>query len=654
MMSIAAAVHEKAITLARLSVRMTAKAGSGHPSSALSLAHIVVHLMYRQMHFDPADPWNPAGDRLVLSEGHAVPIIYAAYADLGGVVSVNGVRRRLRISDVDGLRTRASVLDGHPNPAEGFPFFDAATGSLGQGLSVAAGLGLAARRDGTGRRVYCLIGDGESREGQVWEAVDFIADHQLTNVCPIFNCNGQGQAAAVSHQQSVELVAAKLEAFGWNVAIINGHDPLEIERAFSEFNESDQRPVAIVAKTVKGWGVEALLHGNWHGKPLKEDQLADAGKSLEKQFAALVADRAKVEKLVGPSIPAQAKTPTRPEVEGIQWPSFEEAVRGAGLGKSLDQGKLATRRAYGVALKVAGDLLPQVIALDGDVSNSTFSSVFAKAHADRFVECKIAEQNMVSVAVGLSAAGYIPFVNTFAKFLVRAYDQIEMANISRANVKLVGSHAGISLAADGPSQMGLLDVAYFRAFTTVSGGNRTRPLCWVFHPADGVAAYHCTRLMTELRGMCYMRTHRPDVPLLYDPGTPFEPGGFHVLHAGDDLALVAAGYAVHEANAAAKLLAKRRVRATLIDAYSLPLNAERLVETLQRSGGQALVVEDNYGGLGGAVAEIAAAAGDLRVTTLCCQRIPKSALTPADALDYCGVGATQIAEQAMRMLRLSR
>ncbi len=648
-MSLAAAVHEKATTLGKLALRMTAKAGSGHPSSALSLAHLVAHLMYHQMRFDPADPWNPEADRLVLSEGHAVPIVYAAWADLGGVVcDGDGGVRKLTVADLDDFRARESVLDGHPNPAEGFPFFDAATGSLGQGLSVAAGLGLAARRDGTQRRVYCLIGDGESREGQIWEALDFIADHQLTNVCAIFNCNGQGQAAAVSYQQSADRIAQKLEAFGYNVAIIDGHDPLEISRAFTEFDESHRQPVAIVAKTVKGWGVKTLLKGNWHGKPLIVDQLADAEQSLDEYYASATNGLTKGGKLDGPSAPPEAKRIETADVEGVQWPAFADAMEGAGLGDKLKTGKLATRRAYGAALKVAGDLLPQVVALDGDVSNSTFANIFAKHHADRFFECKIAEQNMVSVAVGLSAAGRIPFVNSFAKFIARAYDQVEMANISRANIKLVGSHAGVSLAADGPSQMALLDVAFFGAFTTARDG-ANNPLCWCFHPADAVAAYHCTRLMTRLRGMCYMRTHRPDVPLIYEPDTPFEPGGFHVLHSGADLALVTAGYMVHVAKEAADLLAQDGINASVVDAYSLPLNAERLTEALRRTGGKALVVEDNYGGLSGAVAEIAAAAGNLRVATLGCQRIPRSTLTPADELDYCGVGARQIIEKARAM-----
>jgi transketolase len=341
-MSLAAAMHAKALTLAKLTVRMTAKAGSGHPSSALSLVHLVTHLMYRQMRFDPADPWNPTADRLVLSEGHAVPIIYAAWADLGGVIREGALTRKLSVADLDGLRARESVLDGHPNPAAGFPFFDAATGSLGQGLSVAAGLALAARRDGTPRRVYCLIGDGESREGQIWEAVDFIADQRLTNVCAIFNCNGQGQAAAVSPQQAPDRIADKLEAFGWNVALINGHDPLEISRGFMEFEDSQQRPLAIVANTVKGWGVEPLLHGNWHGKPLSEDQLDEADKSLDRYYAAAIADLTKDGGLEGPASVAPAKPIERSDARRQKWPPFRDAVEQAGLGKLLATGKIAT------------------------------------------------------------------------------------------------------------------------------------------------------------------------------------------------------------------------------------------------------------------------------------------------------------------------
>jgi transketolase len=649
-----AAVHEKAISLARLVVRMTSLAGSGHPSSALSLAHIVTYLMYHEMHWDPAQPDDPAADRLVLSEGHAVPIIYAALADLGAMVGKDPARRtRLTVDDLDQLRALQSPLDGHPNPAEGVPFFDAATGSLGQGLSVAAGLALAARLDGSPRRVFCLVGDGESREGQIWEAVDFAAERGLTNLCAIFNCNGQGQAGPVSPQQSAERLSQKLAAFGWNVSTCDGHDPAQIGTALARLAGTD-RPLALVARTVKGWGVEELQKGNWHGKPLPEAELATAEARLDALAARLVSGP---ERLGRPSPPRAGFQRAIPRVDPreVRWPSFEQALRSAGLGTALERGSLSTRRAYGAGLKVAGDLLPQIVCLDGDVSNSTFSEIFARAHPQRFIECRIAEQNMISAAVGLSAAGFLPFVNTFSKFFARAYDQIEMANISRANLRLVGSHSGVSLAADGPSQMSLPDVAFFRAFTTVRGDDRESPLCWIYHPADAVAAYHCTRLLTMHSGMAYMRTHRPDVPLIYPPDTRFEPGGFHVLADGDELAIISAGFMIHVARQAVAALARQNHRVALIDAYCLPIDGERLRETLRRTGSAALVVEDNYGGgLGAAVAEIAARAGDLTVQTLCCQRLPKSARTAEEILEYCGVSAGQIADHALALLRRPR
>ena len=644
-----AGIQRKAAELGKLVVRMTAMAGAGHPSSGLSLAHLVTWLMYRHMRYDPANPWHPTADRLVLSEGHAVPIIYAAYADLGGAVGKSPDEAQpLRPADVDTLRMHTGVLDGHPNPAEGFPFFDAATGSLGQGLSVAAGLALAARLDHSKRRIYALIGDGESREGQIAEALDFIMDHKLRNVCAVFNANGQGQADFVSQQQSPQRLLAKLRAYGWQAVMIDGHDPHAIAAAFKKADRA-RRPFAIVACTVKGWGVSDLQHGNWHGKPLKPDQLDAAYASLDQMAAA--DERVEVGPPPAPLPPPANMTP-RPDPRSVNWPSFEETMNSGGLGKDLEKGKLATRQAYGATLKVAGDLLPQVVVLDGDVSNSTFSNIFAKAHPERFFEAKIAEQNMVSVAAGLSAAGFIPFANSFAKFLARTYDQVELASISRANIKLVGSHAGITPASDGPSQMALSDVAYFRSYTAVRGDDRTSPLCWCYQPADAVAAYHCTRLMLEHHGMCYMRTHRPSVPLIYAPDTRFEPGGFQVLASGPDVSLVTAGYMVHVGRQVLEMLAKQNIHATLVDAYCLPLDGERLIEVLRKGGGRTLVFEDNYGGgLGAAVAE--AAARDCRVTvsTLCCQRVPRSARGEAEILDYCGVGPGQVADHVLAMLR---
>lgn len=647
-MSLVSALHDKAITIVDRSIRMTSLAGSGHPTSAMSLAHLVAYLMFEQMRYDPRNPHHPSGDRLVLSEGHAVPAVYAAYADVSGTFG-RGELRPLQAADVDQLRALRSELDGHPNPAEGFPFFDAATGSLGQGLSVAAGLGLAARLDGSDRRIYALVGDGESREGQIWEAVDFLVDQKLGQVVTIFNCNGQGQAAPVSSQQSPERLAEKLRAFGMQVQVIDGHDPAAIAKAFQTLR-FDGPPHAIVARTIKGWGVEALQQGNWHGKPWdakKLDQLAPVVQALR---GSLVHQPSAA--LSGPKNPPHSGLPRRAEPRKAAWPTLDEALRSAGLGGAIEKRALATRRAYGVALKVAGDLLPQVVCLDGDVSNSTFSEIFAQAHPDRFFECKIAEQNMVSAAVGLAAAGFIPFANSFAKFISRGYDQVELANITRANIKLVGSHSGITPCADGPSQMGLVDVAFFRALSTARGDDRVSPQCWFFQPSDAAAAYACTRLMLELRGLCYMRTHRPDVKFLYGPEVSFEPGGFQTPRAGSDVALAASGYMVHVALAAAELLSRQGIRAAVLDCYSLPIQSKPLREAARRAGGLVLTVEDNYGGgLHAEWAEIAARTGDFRVEGAFVQRFPKSAREVDEELEYCGVSAPQIADKALALLR---
>ncbi len=656
-MSFAQAVEAKALELAEHVLRMTTAAGSGHPSSALSILHLVITLTHRVMRHDPRDPWNPAADRLVLSEGHAVPAVYAAWADLGGVVGNDrDAARVLTFDDLAELRALASPLDGHPNPFEGFPFFDAATGSLGQGLSVAAGLALATRLAGTDRRFYVIIGDGESREGQVWEAVDFIVDHGLTSVVALFNCNGQGQADYVSPRQGHDVLAAKLAAFGWDPRVIDGHNADQIEAAVTA---RGPRPVAVVARTQKGWSVEPLKDKSNHGKPLTAAQLDVVLPSLRE-----ARQRIRTEVRLGPparpAAPSAARTPAagppaRPADEKtapVPLP-FARAMKDAGLEQAVAKNACATRRAFGAALLALGRSDERIVAFDGDVSNSTFSEIFARALPKRFFECKIAEQNMVSAAVGAAAAGLIPFVCSFAKFIARAYDQIEMAQIGRANVKLVGSHAGISLAADGPSQMSIHDVAYFRAASSADDG-RGAPVCVLFHPADAVAAFHCTGLMAAHRGMCYLRTHRPDVPLIYKPDTPFRIGGSHVL-AGDTgrerLVIVSTGYMVHQCLRAVADLAAAGVPCTLIDAYSFPLDAAPILDAARRSGGAILVVEDNYlGGLAGAVSEAAAAEGGIRVRAMTCRRIPKSARTPEETLAFVGLSAGDILSGAKSLL----
>ncbi|MDD4889486.1 MAG: transketolase, partial [Phycisphaerae bacterium] len=553
-----AALNAKAILIDKYAILSTTAAGSGHPSSAASIGHIVAVLMYHQMRWLPGDPWSLANDRLVLSEGHAVPAIYPAYADLGGVVGPDKKHaKRLTLDDVLKLRKVGSVLDGHPNPALGVPFFDAATGSLGMGASVGAGLALAADLDKTGRRVYVIIGDGESREGQIWEAVDFIAGKNIRNCTLIFNANGQGQADYVSGQQSADALVAKLRAYNVAAVVIDGHNVDEIHSAL---NMQTDRPVAIVARTVKGWGSSELTSGNWHGKPLPAASVEKAIKDLDAKLAAGNLPDPLKTTMTPPLPPARERPLAAPANLGD--PDFVKLIGEHPLPaarKMLDgvkKGKLATRRAYGLALVELGRQNGNVVALDGDVSNSTFAEFFNWSFPERFFECKIAEQNMVSAAAGLAAGGKIPFASTFGKFFSRALDQAELAIISNANLKLCGSHIGITLGADGPSQMAVADVAFFRAFgqrnvpmgtATTPGAKKVKPkdaAVLVLTPSDAVSAWKLCELMANHVGPCYMRTMRPETAFLYKPTEKFPLGGFKTLRKGKKLVIAAMGYMV--------------------------------------------------------------------------------------------------------------
>jgi transketolase len=638
-------LDRKVIKLSKQIVKMCTEGGSGHPSSGLSLVHLVTALMYRVMRYDPKNPWNTGADRLVLSEGHAVPAIYAAYCDLGGVVGTAERPSELSFDDALTLRAADSVLDGHPNPAIGMPFFDAATGSLGQGLSVAAGLAGAARLNHSDKVIYCILGDGESREGQVWEALDFIADHKLTAVRTIFNANGQGQSDYVSQQQSAEALAAKLAAFGFDVRTIDGHKWEDVFGALGA--KPAGKPIAIVARTVKGWGVEEFTRSNYHGKPLKSDQVTAAIADLDALAAKLgVADAADA-----PTIQVAKPQPVESASYGkILAGDFADAMTKAGWAKDLAARKISTRRAYGAALLALG-ADSRVVALDGDVRGSTFADLFAGAYPDRFFEARIAEQNMISAAAGLAADGKVPFASTFAKFIVRGYDQVEMAAITNANIKLCGSHAGVSLAADGPSQMGLPDLAFFRSLAHSSRADG-QPSVRMFLPSDAVSAFRLTELMANIDGMCYMRTHRPDVDFIYEPNEDFPIGGFKLLEDGEDLAIVASGYMVHIARKAAALLEEQSgLKASIVDAYSIPLETDELLQIGDDNRGQILVVEDNY--IGGVADEVCAAAArsDMGVTvnTMYVTSIPKSARTPEETLKMVGLTAQDIAATAQRI-----
>ena len=648
-------VHAKAVELTKLAIEMTTAAGSGHPSSGASLAHLVTVLMYDQMRWSPADPGNKAADRLVLSEGHAVPIIYAACADLGVHVRFGDEARPLTRDDVMHLRESDSPVDGHPNPVEGFPFFDAATGSLGQGLSVAAGIALAARLDGIDKRVYVLIGDGESREGQVWEAVDFIADQQLAAVCPIFNCNAFAQSDAVAPQQVADATARKLEAVGYKVAVIDGHDPAEIKAALAAHaanQAGEARPFAVVARTVKGWGGSSQQGNGHHGTPVKPAELQSVFAELDATADTLKAGWTEGDLHIKPI------TNALPQAAPDPLPDFDRALAAAGKADALAKGRWATRRAYGVAMKTLGHHNPGVVALDADVQGSTGAADFADDPdlAPRFVECRIAEQNMVSVAAGLGAGGKIAFASTFAKFFTRAYDQIEMAVNSGLNFKLVGSHAGVSLGADGPSQMGMPDVAWFRAFTKVRRKADGKPAMYLLTPADAYATYALLGAMAAHDGPCYMRTMRPDTEILYDAKTPFTLGGHELVVEGADLLICASGYTVSQAAHVVDRLAEDGIKASLVDLYCLPFDEATIAELAHQCQGRVLTVEDNYtGGIGSAVAEAVAARGVVKsFRSMFVAHTPKSGKDDQAIMKQVHLTADDILAAAQSLFELSQ
>ncbi|MDX1681766.1 MAG: transketolase [Phycisphaeraceae bacterium] len=653
-MSFESTVHAKAVDLAKFSYEMTAEAGSGHPTTAASLAHLTAVLMYTHMRWEPANPLHPSSDRFVLSEGHAVPIVYAAAADLGVMIGKDRDSwRAMDRSDAMSLRAIDSPIDGHPNPMEGFPFFDAATGSLGQGLSIAAGLGAAAKVDGLDKRIFCIIGDGESREGQIWEAIDFIRDHALNTVCPIFNCNVYAQSDEVSPQQTADALIAKLEAAGFRALDIDGHDPAAIRDALAahaDAADGGDAPVAIVARTVKGWGSPSQQGHGHNGKPADGDDLQKALEELD---------------ATGREVGATADTPleipaisgAKPDAPRVDKPmSFAEALEAFGKGSVLKDGEFPTRKAYGVALQALGRGREDVVALDADVKNSTYAIDFYEDESlkSRFFECRIAEQNMFSAAAGLSAGGKIPFASTFAKFVTRGYDQIEMAIFSGANLKVVGSHAGITLAADGPSQMSLPDIAWFRSLGTATNHNGD-PACYLIQPSDAWQAYDLTMKMAEHNGACYMRTLRPSVEFLYGPDDTFELGGHEVLTEGEDLLIATSGYMVHEANRALDKLDEAGIDATLVDLYSLPFDQEAILDLAHANNGMVLTIEDNFGGgFGSAVADaISGDGGGFQVEQMTVSRIPKSGRSPEAVLDYCGLSADHIVERAKKLMSLA-
>jgi transketolase len=608
------------------SVRATSVAGSGHPSTCCSAAEIVAMLFFAEMRFDPRDPRHPENDRFVLSKGHAAPILYAAWSQAGAVPE----------SELLKLRQIDSDLEGHPTPR--LPFVDVATGSLGQGICAAVGCALNARRAGSSYRTYVLLGDGESAEGSVWEAAAVGAYFELDNLCGVTDVNAFGQSRPTMFRHDMDEYARRWKAFGWHPIVVDGHDLAKLLDACREARETKGRPTMILARTLKGKGV-SIMEGKdgWHGKALKVgSELDEALRELEAQYVPLPdgsppAQSARLASITKPPSPASEPTSGGPA-----------PLRGYTLGESV-----ATREAFGTALASLGKSDPRIVALDADVANSTFSEKFEAIAPGRFYEQFIAEQVMIGAAMGLAARGAIPFPSTFACFLTRAYDFIRMAAISGLNVKLAGSHAGVSIGEDGPSQMALEDLAMIRA----------QPNFTVLYPCDAVSCEALVHAMAETTGPAYLRLSRPKTPVVYGPGERFPIGGLKVLRqtANDVATVVAAGVTVFEALKACDSLAAQGTPVRVIDLYSVqPLDADALVAAARDTHGHLVTVEDHYlaGGIGDAVAAAVAPSG-LTVRRLAVTEIPRSG-KPSELLERYGISASHIVAAVSELARAVR
>ncbi|HEU5348591.1 MAG TPA: transketolase [Ktedonobacterales bacterium] len=601
------------------SIRCSTKAGSGHPTSSMSAADLMAVLMREYLRYDFADPQNPNNDHLIFSKGHASPLLYSIYKAAGAVSDEEFMT----------LRQRGSRMEGHPTPV--LPWVDVATGSLGQGLPIGVGVAIAGKYlDKLPYHVWVLLGDSEMAEGSVWEALELGGHYQLNNMIGILDMNRLGQRGETMLGWNGDAYAARAKAFGWHTIEIDGHDLAQINDAYSEALQQTTQPTLIIAQTIKGKGFPEVENKNgWHGKALPKDM-------AERAIAELGGEHNIVIQVHTPDAMQPA---ARPKTEALQLPAYPSDT------------PVATRSAYGDALKALGAARADVVALDGEVGNSTYSETFAKAFPDRFFEQYIAEQQMTAAAVGLQVRGYVPFASTFAAFFTRAYDFIRMAAISRANLRLCGSHAGVSIGEDGPSQMALEDLAMMRA---VHGST-------VLYPCDANQTARLVAEMADQEGIVYLRTTREKTPILYGPNEQFPIGGSRVLRQSDSdqATVVAAGITVHESLKAADALKGEGINIRVIDLYSLkPVDVKTLRAAASATGGRVVTVEDHWreGGLGAAVLDAFAGTDEQQpdahmptLVKLAVHHMPDSA-TPDQELEDAGINSAAIVAAVKKLL----
>jgi len=605
------------------SIKMTLASKSGHPTSCSSMAELMSVLFFKVMKYkDPRvhkSQMDPENDRFVLSKGHAAPILYAAWAEAG----------LFPTEDLMNLRKIDSDLEGHPTPR--LPFIDVATGSLGQGLSVAAGMAYAAKHfDKASYRTYCLLGDGESMEGNVWEALNFAGHYKLDNLCAIVDVNRLGQSDPAPLGHDMETYRKRIASFGFNTIVVDGHDIEELSKAFFAAETTKGMPTAILAKTFKGKDFPEIEDQmNWHGKPL-----GDKAEGVLQHLAASIknpgADR--------PSICSPASDMSPVDLTGAALASPPSYSLGD---------KVATRAAYGTALAKLAQTHPRVVALDGDMKNSTFSQSMLKVDKDRFIECFICEQNLIGVAIGVSCRDRtIAFASTFAAFLSRAFDNLRMGVISQANINVVGSHCGVSIGEDGPSQMALEDLAMFQSL----------PGCTVFYPTDAVSMERATELAANTRGITFIRAGRPAVPVLYENSETFEIGKAKIVRQSseDQVLVLGAGVTLYEALKAADQLAEAGVKVRVMDPFTIkPLDWAAVQQHSAACGGRVVTVEDHYpeGGLGDSVLACLATVRNTVVKKLAVNGVPRSG-PPAELLDMFGISARHVVQACNDILKM--
>ncbi len=606
----------------RWSVIAPAQAGSGHTTTCLSAADIMSVLFFYAMRYDPKNYECPDNDRFILSKGHASPLLYAAWAEVGV------------LSDEDMLTYRRvdSVLEGHPTLR--FAYTEAATGALGVGLSIGVGQALCAKLDNRDFYTYVMLGDGETSEGAVWEAVQLAAYYKLDNLIAVIDCNRLGQTAQTMFGHTLKRYKEVFSAFGWETFIVDGHDIQELMDVFDKARKVKNKPVVVIAKTIKGYGVELLADKQgFHGKALKKEQAEQALADLEKKFpqaAAFETDEYSWEL----QLPEKSKAPVVSKCSSISMPKPAY----------VSEEKISTRKAFGQALSVLGDECEAVVSLDAEVKNSTFAEIFEAQHPDRFFQCFIAEQNMVGMGIGFDRRGRMPFISTFSAFMSRAHDHIRMAAVGQAKLRLVGSHAGVSIGQDGPSQMGLEDIAMMRCL----------PESVVLYPCDAVSTYKLVEQMANYEGgISYMRTTRMATPVIYDNTESFPIGGCKVVRQSDQdkVCIIGAGVTLFEALKAHELLSQQNIQVSVIDLYSVkPLDVATVTAVASFSGNNIITVEDHYpeGGIGEAVASALRNSG-VKIESLAVKKLSRSG-KPEELMALANIDADAIVKKVTTMV----